>query len=295
MTSRERSTKAAKSANIDPATVVGFGEEWHAFDQGERLPDEEQCRLFDDYFAPFPWADLPPGSEGFDLGCGSGRWAALAAPRVGRLHCIDPAAKALDVCRKRLAGHSNVEFHEAASDTMPLADQSQDFGYSLGVLHHIPDTAKAMADAVGKLKPGAPFLVYLYYDFENRPAWFRALWKGSEIGRSVISRLPFALRKGVTTLIAAIVYWPLSRTARVLERAGANVSNFPLSAYRNRAFYSLRTDALDRFGTRLEHRFSRAEIRSMMTAAGLGDIIFSDREPFWVACGRRLEGASQTS
>ena len=71
----------------------------------------------------------------------------------------------------------NVEFHHASADAIPLPDGSQDFGYSLGVLHHIPDTARAMADAVRKLKPGAPFLVYLYYDFENRPAWFRGLWK----------------------------------------------------------------------------------------------------------------------
>jgi hypothetical protein len=49
----------------------------------------------------------------------------------------------------------------------------------------------------------------------------------------------------------------------------------------------LRTDALDRFGTPLEQRFSKAEIDSMMRQAGLVDIRFSDREPFWVACGRR--------
>jgi hypothetical protein len=49
----------------------------------------------------------------------------------------------------------------------------------------------------------------------------------------------------------------------------------------------MRTDALDRFGTRLEHRFSRDQIRSMMLACGLVDIRFSDQTPFWVACGRK--------
>jgi 2-polyprenyl-3-methyl-5-hydroxy-6-metoxy-1,4-benzoquinol methylase len=43
-----------------------------------------------------------------------------------------------------------------------------DFGYSLGVLHHIPDAQKALSDCVKKLKLGAPFLVYLYYSFDNR-------------------------------------------------------------------------------------------------------------------------------
>ena len=47
----------------------------------------------------------------------------------------------------------------------------------------------------------------------------------------------------------------------------------------------MRTDAFDRFGTRLEHRFSRDEIAAMMQAAGLIDLKFSDRSPFWVAVG----------
>ena len=67
-----------------------------------------------------------------------------------------------------------------------------------------------------------------------------------------------------------------------------NVSNVPLGSYRNRAFYSLRTDSLDRFGTPLEHRFSRAAVRQMMEDAGLERISFRDAEPFWCACGRRV-------
>jgi len=277
-----------QSTNIDPETVAAFGREWQAFDQHE-LPRAEQQWLFEQYFSEFPWDELPTAAEGFDLGCGSGRWAALVAPRVARLHCIDPAADALEVCHRRLARAGNVDFHLAAADTIPLPDASQDFGYSLGVLHHVPDTAKALSDAARKLKPGAPFLVYLYYDFENRPAWFRRLWKASDVGRSLIARLPFPAKKVVTSVIAAFLYWPLSRAALVLEKFGVDVSNLPLSSYRHRAFYSQRTDALDRFGTRLERRFSTSEIRRIMEAAGLHHIQFRNGEPYWCACGRRME------
>jgi len=273
-----------RRANIDPLTVAGFGEEWAAFDQSA-LDQQEHRDLFDRYFAIFPFEDLPPGAEGFNLGCGSGRWAALAAPRVGKLHCIDPSEKALTVARRALESCGNVEFHLAGADSIPLAPASQDFGYSLGVLHHIPDTAAALRDCVARLKPGAPFLVYLYYAFDNRPAWFRRLWRTSEAGRHLISRLPFGPRKAVTTAIAAAVYWPLARSARLAERVGIEVGNWPLSSYRELSFYTMRTDALDRFGTRLEQRFSRTEIERMMLEAGLTDVRFSEREPFWVACG----------
>jgi len=275
-----------RAANIDRRTVEGFGEEWAAFTQ-EELGREEQQRLFDQYFSLFPFDRLSPDAEGFDLGCGTGRWAALVAERVGRLHCIDPAAKALAVARRRLASAPNVAFHKRDVDRLPMPDGSQDFGYSIGVLHHIPDTGAALARCVAKLKPGAPFLVYIYYAFDNRPAWFRSIWKVSEIGRSGISRLPFGPRKAITGAIAALIYWPLARAASAAERLGRPVGNWPLAEYRYRSFYSMRTDALDRFGTRLEQRFTRDEIERMMQASGLEDIQFRDGPPFWVACGSK--------
>ena len=229
--------------------------------------------------------DLP--AEGFDLGCGSGRWSAGVASRVGKLHCIDPSAKALAVARKRLTHEPGAHFHNVAVDDMPLADGSQDFGYSLGVLHHVPDTAAALRQCVNKLKPGAPFLLYLYYRFDHRPAWFTVLWHATEPVRWVIARMPFRLRKLMTDAIAGLAYWPLARFAGLLEKLGAEVAHLPLSAYRNLSFYSMRTDALDRFGTRLEQRFTRPEIEAMMQNAGLINIVFREGEPYWVACGFR--------
>ncbi len=273
-------------ANIDPLTVAGFGEEWAAFDQTALDPAEWRA-LFERYFAIFPWDSLPAGAEGFDLGCGSGRWAAGVAERVGTLHCIDASAQALDVARRRLAGSGAARFHHAGVSEIPLAPGSQDFGYSLGVLHHIPDTAAALAACVSRLKPGAPFLVYLYYAFDNRPLWFRAIWRASDLARRGISRLPFGLRKAVTSGIAALAYWPLARGAALGEAAGMAVGNWPLSSYRSTSFYTMRTDALDRLGTRLEQRFTRAQIAAMMAAAGLENVRFSDEVPFWVAVGTR--------
>jgi SAM-dependent methyltransferase len=272
--------------NLDPKTIEGFGQEWSAYDQSG-LPTEEHARLFQSYFSCFPFDRLPADSEGFDLGCGSGRWAQLAAPRVGMLHCIDPAAAALEVAKKKVGGMPNVRFHLAAVDEIPLPDDSQDFGYSLGVLHHIPNTEAALRSCVRKLKPGAPFLLYLYYRFDNRPSWFKALWSVTDVARAGISRMPFRLRRSVATTIAALIYLPLARTAAALERRGRDVANYPLAAYRHNSFYTMRTDALDRFGTRLEQRFTREEISGMMQRTGLGDIVFSEHTPYWVACGYR--------
>lgn len=272
------------SSNADSKVVNDFGSEWSRFDQ-TGLEVAEAKRYFDEYFSVFPWDLLPQNSIGFDLGCGSGRWARFAAQRVGRLHCIDASADALAVTQKNLANVPNVDFHLASVDHIPLEDGSMDFGYTLGVLHHVPDTAIGLASCVRKLKPGAPMLVYLYYAFDHRPLWFRTVWKISDIVRGVVSRLPDRLKFLVTDLLAALVYWPLARTARLLERIGFQVDSFPLSYYRDRAFYTMRTDALDRFGTSLEQRFTRSEIQTMMESAGLTSIQFRDGAPYWCAVG----------
>lgn len=272
--------------NLDKTTVDGFGEEWTRFNQ-ESLSEAELQDFFQKYFSEFPWEALPNKAIGFDIGCGSGRWARLAAPRVGTLHCVDASSKALEVARKNLSEQLNCEFHEASVDALPFADASMDFGYSLGVLHHVPDTSAAIAACVRKLKHGAPFLLYLYYRFDNRPRWFRALWSTSDLGRRIISRLPYRLRHTMTDFIALGVYLPLATASRLAEQSGINISNFPLSIYRHASFYTMRTDALDRFGTSLEQRFTRQEITEMMEAAGLRDIRFREEDPFWCAVGFR--------
>lgn len=287
----EETARASRAprANVDEATVEGFGDEWATFDYRaetrEALRELEDC--FNLYFGVFPWRALPEGAKGFDAGCGSGRWARFVAPRVGRLHCVDASPQALAVAKRNLREQANCEFHCASVSELPFDDATMDFGYSLGVLHHIPDTLDGLRACVRKLRPGAPFLLYLYYSLDNRPRLFRALWKGSDLARRGIARLPFPLRYGITQVIAGTVYLPLARGARMLESVGMNVEDIPLSAYRHRSFYVMRTDALDRFGTKLERRFTRREMDELMRSAGLTDIRFDESGAFWTAVGYR--------
>jgi ubiquinone/menaquinone biosynthesis C-methylase UbiE len=268
--------------NIDRHVVHAFGEEWAHFDQAA-LPAGELNELFQAYFRIFPWSELPPDAEGFDVGCGSGRWAKLVLPRVAKLHCIDASFAALDVARQNLASWKNCEFHLASVDDLPLKDGSMDFGYSLGVLHHVPNTKSAIESCAQKLKKGAPFLVYLYFAFDNKPWWYVCLWKLSDILRKVISRCPFSVRLGTSFLLATFIYWPLARFARYVDALGFDVDSLPLSSYKSHSFYTMRTDAIDRFGTRLEQRFSKRQIEHMMISAGFENVTFSPSRPYWCA------------
>src|SRR3989339_804283 len=272
-------------SNMDVKTVNGFGEEWSMFDQSLLEPLEHE-KIFNDYFRIFPWHLISEDkSIGVDVGCGSGRWAMLFAPHVRFLHLVDASDKALRVAIKNLKNISNVDFHNTSIEDMPMPDGSLDFAYSLGVLHHLPDTQKAINDIAKKLKLGAPFLVYLYYAFDNRPLWYRCLWKVSDFFRKGISVMPFPLKFFISQVIAVLVYWPLARFARMLERLTILPKSFPLKDYRCWSFYTMRTDSLDRFGTRFEKRFTQKEIEVMLKNAGFKDIIFSKEQPRWCVVG----------
>jgi len=282
--------------NIDPEVAAGFGKEWSTFRQGsEELSKADREAIFQSYFHIFPWNELPPDPVGMDVGCGSGRWSVMVAPRVGYLHLLDASADALAVARANLAGAENTCFHLASVGEIPLEDNSLDFAFSLGVLHHVPDTAAAIRDVASKLKSGAPFLIYLYYALDNRPSWYRGLWRLSNIFRIVISRLPVKLRLAVSQLIAVAVYWPLARLAALVDRVGLSPAGIPLESYRHRAFYVMQTDAYDRFCTTLEQRFTQRQIEDMLVRAGFENIQFSDRVPFWCAIAKNAEPFIQTT
>jgi len=274
--------------NIDPAVAAGFGHEWSTFQQSENeFSPADREAIFRSYFHIFPWNELPPDPVGIDIGCGSGRWSVMVAPKVGHLHLLDASADALAVARQNLAGAANISFHLASVGNIPFHDNCLDFAFSLGVLHHVPDTAAAIRAIATKLKPGAPFLLYLYYAMDNRPWWYRAIWQFSNIFRVAISRFPPTVRLIISQVIAVAIYWPLARFAALVECAGFSPAAIPLESYRHRKFYVMRTDAYDRFCTRLEQRFTRDQIRQMLSDAGFGEISFSNTVPYWCAVGKK--------
>jgi 2-polyprenyl-3-methyl-5-hydroxy-6-metoxy-1,4-benzoquinol methylase len=272
--------------NKDKEVIKDFGKEWSRFSQGKNLTQEELVNIFNGYFNIFPSDNFfTDKSIGFDMGCGSGRWASLVALRVKKLICVDASEEALKVAKENLKNLSNCEYRCSTAEDFNVEDETMDFGYSLGVLHHVTNAEESLKNCVKKLKRGSPFLLYLYYKFDNRSFAFKSIWVLSNVLRFFICKLPFFLKKLITDLIAAIIYWPISRIAKLINFLGLDDSSVPLSFYKNSSFYTMRTDSLDRFGTKLEKRYTKESMELLMSKCGLEDIKFSETEPFWVVVG----------
>jgi hypothetical protein len=140
-----------------------------------------------------------------------------------------------------------------------------------------------MQDCVRKVKRGGYFYPYLYYSLDNRGRLFRAIFRISNVVGIVISSLPKKPRECACEFIAITVYMPLVLLVRGLKSVGVQeriYGRIPLSAYHDKSLFVIRNDARDRFGTRLEHRFSKAQVRQMMENCGLTDITFGERGGF---------------
>jgi ubiquinone/menaquinone biosynthesis C-methylase UbiE len=191
------------------------------------------------------------------------------------LNCIE-LSEALEVAKKNLKSFKNCVFHKASFHSISLMNNSQDFGYCLGILHYITDTFSGLINYAKKLKPGASFLFYLYYAFDSKPVWFKLLCFCAELMRKIISRLPVIIKNIIRDMIALFIYWTLAKIGKILSNLSSPVQNFYLIGYKDLNFYTMRTDSLDRFRIPLEKRFSKVEIRKMMTELGFEDIVFSE-------------------
>jgi ubiquinone/menaquinone biosynthesis C-methylase UbiE len=269
-------------ANIDWKTIESFGEEWSKFNE---FSPEEIRKIGNDYFDLIKNLDIS-NYQVLDVGCGSGRWSKYLAPRVKWIEAIDPSNAVL-VASKLLGNETNVRVSQASVDQIPFRPGSFDLVISLGVLHHIPDTKTALKKCVGMVKPGGFCLFYLYYDLENRAFLFRLIFKVTNLMRKIISAMPGIMKRFLCDLIALLIYWPLSRVSNWFNSYPSIKKNIPLAYYSDKSLNILRNDALDRFGTPLEQRFSKDQIRQMMYEAGLAHIHFSENPPYWHVIGRK--------
>ena len=271
--------------NADFSVIKSFGEEWKKFHE---FGETDISRLAAEYFDIIPEILYQNSTKVLDVGCGSGRWTKVLSEKVGIIDAVDPS-DAIYAADTLLKDSPNVRLTKAASENLPFEDNTYELVISIGVLHHIPDTLKAMKDCVSKVKPGGYFYTYLYYKLDNRGFLFKSIFYLSDFLRRIVSSLPGGMKKFVCDVLAIFIYMPFILLSRLFNKMGFKkfADKIPLSTYKDKSFFIIRNDALDRFGTKLEHRFTRKQIHDMMSACGLNNIIFSEKIPYWHAIGQK--------
>ena len=104
------------------------------------------------------------GKKVLDVGCGNGYVLAKYAQEGAEVFGIDITQAGVDLCKKRfefigLKG----EFRVADAQMIPFPDDTFDCACSMGVLHHVPDSQRALGEIYRVLKPGGRLIVMFYH------------------------------------------------------------------------------------------------------------------------------------
>lgn len=259
-------------------TQASFGYEWTHFNDWSRSGETN----FQDYFAGVDLSRLGSAIV-LDAGCGMGRHARQMAPYCDRLVAMD-FSRAIDQAARNTADVPNVDCVQADLLALPFADSMFDFVYSLGVLHHLAETDRALHGLVQKLKPGGAMRIYLYWKRHGFPGRLLQL---VTLARRLTTRTPFPILRALCWWLSAVLFVFVVLPYRALSRMGLSAHHrWPLFVYSKYPFNVLYNDQFDRFSAPIEKRYDPDEIRALLERAGLRDVRV--RECYgWLADGMK--------
>ncbi len=271
---------------LDPVasrTRASFGYEWQHFSDWRASGQTN----FGDYFGDLDLASLREAVV-LDAGCGMGRHARMIAPHVGRLVALD-FSEAVDEAGRTLAACPHVRCVQGDLTRPPLRDGSFDYVYSLGVLHHLENTAGALRTLVRLVRPGGRLRLYLYW---QPSGWRGGLLRLVNLTRPITTRLPFGVLRRVVWSLSVLLWAGVILPYRALARAGVTgVTRLPLFQYTKYPFVILYNDQFDRFSAPIEKRYTEAEVRRLLATAGLEQITVRARYG-WIGEGVRPGGGA---
>jgi len=161
-----------------------FGYQWNRFARTQLDSANGSSRSRDTFLLKTGWRleDLR-GMRVLDAGCGMGRFAEVCADAGAEIHGVDLSV-AVEAAHRNLGQRPNVHLYQADIMRLPFVDETFDFIYSIGVLHHTPDTRAAFLRLCPLLKPGGRIAIWVYtHELGRRFA-------GGELLRKVTPRLP---------------------------------------------------------------------------------------------------------
>jgi len=224
------------------------------------------------------------GRLALDAGVGAGRFSEIASRWGAEVVGVD-ISFSVEAAQRNIGGRENVHIVQADLFRLPFRKEVFDLGFSMGVLHHTPDTKKAFEAVIPFVKPGGQFAVFLYG--MGPYAYFSDIW------RKVTTRIPYRLVYYLSAL--AVPLYPLYR----LPILGIALQLlFPIGLHPDWRWRWLNT--FDWYSPKFQNKHTWPEVHQWFEESGFTEMkLFMESRETSLANinfrGRKLRGSPLTS
>lgn len=251
-------------------TQASFSFQWTSFSQ-------MSCD-FKDNFLNYIHPVTPEffkGKLGLDAGCGFGRHIYNAALFGARMVGMD-FSRAIESTRKNTLGVKNISLVRGDIYHPPFAEDSFDFVYSIGVLHHLPDPEEGFQSILRFTKRGGSIFIWVYSDSR------KLINTMLEFIRIFTTRMPFPLLKIFCFLCAVVDYLFVLSFKLIDKIAFLNINRFfnriifdRVKVYMCYPFQVFYADWFDRLSAPTRFYYNRKDLQGWVERAGLKKVIIS--------------------
>lgn len=250
-----------------------FGMQWNHFRQTQLDSHSGLPISADRFWLATGWQPLDlRGKWVLDAGCGAGRFAEVALNAGANVVALDYSS-AVDACYANLKHHPNLHVVQGDIYALPFEPGSFPFVYSLGVLQHTPDVAKAFAALPFMVAEGGRLCADFYWKR------IRTMLHMKYLLRPVSKRLPQQklfrlLEKSVPTLLAiSQLLGRIPIMGRVLKRlipVADYTGIFPLTDQQLKEWALL--DTFDWLAPEYDNPQTVERVRNWFESAGLLEV-----------------------
>lgn len=264
MVNRGSPTERNRAAVLTEQTITSFGRQWTTFNV--QRPEEDIA-----YFRSKTGIE-PATLKGqlvLDAGCGGGRYSRIAGEAKATVIGID-MSEAVEMAAEKTTDLANVHIVQADVFNLPIRSWQFDFIFSIGVLHHTPDTKAALSKLIPLLNETGSIAIWLY------PRWPAVFEIYNRLLRAVTTRMNLDTlhRFAVALEPLGLLKWRLLTSdhrwqrllGQLLRAATIGVSYHPDREIRI-------CDTFDWFAPVYQWHHTDAEVESWLREFALDDII----------------------